>query len=107
LFELGDRAGADELLSILGDGRRRLPTDLVDLLARIGKKEALIPLARLHAIEEHVSFAGAHLIREAVRQIAHRERFRINDPLVKRADVADRAALERILPKAKIDSRSS
>jgi hypothetical protein len=106
LFDLGDRGGAEELLSILGDGRKRLPNDLVGLLAKVGNKQALVPLARLHAIEENVSFSGAQSIREAIREIAQRERLRPEDPLLVNADPAERALLERILPRGKFTTRT-
>jgi HEAT repeat protein len=106
LFDLGDRGGADELLSILGDGRKRLPSDLVGLLAKIGNKHALVPLARLHIIEENVSFSGAQFIREAIREIAQRERLRPEDPILVNAEPAERALLERILPRGKFTTRT-
>ncbi len=101
LFDLGDRRGAEELVSLLGDGRRRVPAGLVELLEKLGTRDALIPLARLEAIEEPVSRSGAHLIREAIRAIAHRERLRPDDPLIRKAGSTERTALERILPKLK------
>jgi hypothetical protein len=106
LFDLGDRGGADELLSILCDGRKRLPSDLIGLLAKVGNKHALIPLTRLHAIEETVSFSGAQSIRDAIREIAQRERLRPDDPLLKNAAPAERALLERILPRGKFTTRT-
>jgi hypothetical protein len=101
LFTLGDRGGLSDLLALLGDGRRRVPAGLVDLMAKIGNRKALLPLARLHAIEEAVSFSGAHLIREAIREIAHRERLRADDPLLKRAGPEERKLLERALPRTR------
>ena len=107
LFDLGDRGGAEELMSILGDGRKRLPSDMVGLLAKVGSKRALIPLARLHAIEETVSFSGAQFIREAIREIAQRERLRPEDPLFAQAGPAERALLERILPRGRFTTRTT
>jgi HEAT repeat protein len=97
LFDLGDRGGLDDLLSLLGDGRRRVSSGLFELLAKIGDKRALVPLARLYAIEEPVSSSGAHLIREAIREIARRDHLTSSDvSLLTDAGPAEQLILVRI-----------
>jgi HEAT repeat protein len=93
LFDLGDRGGLEDLLTLLGDGRKRVSSGLFDLLAKIGDRRALVPLARLYAIEEPVSSSGAHLIREAIREIARRGHLSTSDV----SQIADAGPAEQLI----------
>ncbi len=101
LADLGEKGGLDDLLAMLGDGRKRVRNGLVDAVHRVGDRRALVPLLRLYDIEEHVSCSGAQFIKEAVREIARREHVIPEDKMFKDLPEADRAILERIFPKAK------
>lgn len=102
LIELGERSGVDDLLEMLGDGRTRVREGVVDSLARVGDKRALVPLVRLYEIEEPVSYSGAQVIKEAVREIARRENVTPEDRSFKKELTAEeRAGLERLFPKTK------
>jgi HEAT repeat protein len=102
LFNLGDRGGLEDLLSLLGDERKRVSSGLFELLAKIGDKRALVPLARLYAIEEPVSSSGAHLIREAIREIARRDHLSISDVTrITNASPAEQLVLARIFHRLK------
>ncbi len=101
LIELGERRGLADLLRMLGDGRRRVRDGVVDALARAGDKRALAPLVRLYDIEEHVSFSGAQFIKEAIREIARRERVTPDDRAFRDLTPSERAVLDRLFPKAK------
>jgi hypothetical protein len=101
LSERGDRSAVNDLLKLLGDGRSRVRDGIAQALARVGDRRALVPLARLYRIETGVSFAGAQIIREALRDIARREQATIDDPAFARLSQDERATVEQILRKGK------
>lgn len=101
LIDLGEKGGVDDLLEMLGDGRRRVRDGVVDALTRVGDRRALVPLVRLYDIEEHVSFSGAQFIKEAIREIARREHVTPDDKMFRDLAPSERAALERVFPKAR------
>ena len=101
LIELGEKGGLSDLLEMLGDGRRRVRDGVVDGLTRIGDRRALLALVRLYDIEEHVSFSGAQFIKEAIREIARREKVSSEDRLFRELSAVEKSALERIFPKSK------
>ena len=102
LIELGEKTGVDDLLEMLGDGRTRVRDGVVDSLGRVGDRRALVPLVRLYTIEEPVSFSGAQVIKEAVREIARRENVTPEDRSFKRElSAEEKAGLERLFPKCK------
>lgn len=102
LAGLGERGGLDDLLGMLGDGRRRVRDGVVDTLARVGDKRAVAPLVRLHIIEEPVSYSGANVIKEAIRDIARRENVSADDRGLKKDLTAEeKAVLESLLSRAK------
>jgi hypothetical protein len=101
LIDLGEKGGLDDLLEMLADGRRRVRDGVVDAVTRIGDRRALVPLVRLYDIEEHVSFSGAQFIKEAIREIARRERVTPEDKLFKDLTVVEHAALERVFPRVR------
>ncbi len=105
LAEVGVSDGLPELLSLLKDGARRVPEAVVDALARIGDRRALLPLLRLHALEKRVSDWGARQIQTAFRTIARREHVGPNDPLFAGAAAAEKEALDRWIPKARKSAR--
>src|SRR5262249_45609556 len=63
LVEFGEKAGLDDLIEMLGDGRKRVRDGVVEAIARIGDRRALLPLIRLFDIDEHVTFSGAQFIK--------------------------------------------
>lgn len=99
LAELGEKGGLEDLLTMLGDGRRRVRDGVVEALARAGDRRAIAPLLRLYDIEEHVSCSGAQNIKEAIREIARRERLSSEDPTFKDLTPQERTLLEHILHK--------
>jgi HEAT repeat protein len=101
LAELGERGGLDDLLAMLGDGKRRVRDGVVDALTRVGDRRALVPLVRLYDIEEHVSFSGAQFIKECFREIARREHVTLEDKDFKDLAPSERSILEKILPRSK------
>ena len=105
LAGLGEKGGLDDLLATIGDGRKRVRDGVVDALTRVGDRRAIVPLIRLYDIEEHVSFSGAQFIKEAVREIARREHISVDDKFFKDLVPAERAILEKVLPKVKAAGR--
>lgn len=101
LVEFGEKGGLDDLIEMLGDGRKRVRDGVVDALTRIGDRRALVPLVRLYDIDEHVTYSGAQFIKEAIREIARRERVTPDDRIFGNLTPAERAALERVFPKAR------
>src|SRR6185295_7163220 len=101
LIEFGEKGGLDDLVEMLGDGRKRVRDGVVDALTRIGDRRALVPLVRLYVIDEHVTYSGAQFIKEAIREIARREHVTPEDKLFRDLTVAERGALDLVLPKAK------
>lgn len=101
LIDLGEKKGLGDLLEMLGEGRHRVRDGVVDALAHIGDRRALAPLVRLYDIEEHVSFSGAQFIKEAIREIARRERVTVDDRLFRELAASERPALERVFPKSR------
>jgi HEAT repeat protein len=101
LANLDSRAGLDDLLAMLGDGRHRVPDGVVRALQGIGDRRALAPLARLFAIEEGVTFSGAQLVKETIREIMRREKSLSKDRLLKDLGPEERALFEKLLPRAR------
>lgn len=100
LAELGSKAGLSDLLEMLGDGRRRVRAGIVQAVGQVGDRRALLPLIRLYAVEDDVSFAGAETIKDAFREIARRERIATDDAIFRGLN-GERAILEKLLPKAR------
>ncbi|MBV8881272.1 MAG: HEAT repeat domain-containing protein [Planctomycetaceae bacterium] len=101
LVEFGEKGGLDDLIDMLGDGRKRVRDGVVEAVTKIGDRRVLVPLVRLYDIDEHVTFSGAQFIKEAIREIARRERVTPEDKVFKDLNAAERAALERVFPKSK------
>jgi hypothetical protein len=89
--------GLDDLLSMFGDGRHRVADGLVAALEKIGDRRALVPLVRLHAIEEAVTFSGALQIKATIREIVRREKLTSKDRSLKDLNPEERAALDKLV----------
>ena len=100
LANLDSRAGLEDLLAMIGDGRRRVPDGVVRALEGIGDRRALAPLVRLHAIEESVTFSGALLVKTTIREIMRREKVS-KERVQKDLNPEERAAFEKLLPRAR------
>lgn len=101
LSDLGERGALDDLQQLLGDGRSRIRDGIVQSVARVGDRRALVPLLRLHEIEQKVSFAGAQLIREAFRELMRREHVTGEDVVFRGLTPEERSALDRLVPRTK------
>jgi HEAT repeat protein len=104
LAELDDRAGYKDLLKMLGEGRRRVRDGVVQALARLGDRKALVPLLRLYAIEDDVSLSGASAIRGAFREIVRREKVREEDPLFRELTKNELSIFGKVYPRSKSGS---
>jgi hypothetical protein len=101
LGTLDSRAGLEDLLAMLGDGRRRVPDGVVRALEQIGDRRALAPLVRLYAIEETVTFSGAQLVKATIREIMRKERVGSKDKVFRDLNPEERVLLEKLLPRAR------
>lgn len=101
LADLAVRDVVDGLLSMLGDGRRRVRLGLVEAVGKIGDRRALIPLLRLHRLDEGVSAAGQGDVREAFLKIVRREQVGPGDAMFAELATEERTTLEKILGKPK------
>ncbi len=97
LLGLGEKAGVDDLLQMLGDGRKRVRDGVVETVARSGDRRALVPLVRLCLLEESVSGAGLRAAREALVEVARRAQAASDDKLFRDLAAPEQAALARAL----------
>jgi HEAT repeat protein len=97
-------AASDDLHSMLGDGRKRVRDGLVNALGRFGDHRALLPLLRLHPIEESVSMSGASTIRQTFRDIVRRHAIGESETLFGSLTDEERGTLEKLFPKTKAKS---
>lgn len=97
LLGLGEKAGVDDLLQMLGDGRKRVRDGIVEAIARSGDRRSLVPLVRLCQLEEAVSGAGLRPAREALVDVARRTQVTAEDKLFRDLTAPEQAALERAL----------
>lgn len=97
LLALGEKGAVDDLLQMLGDGRRRVRDGVVEMIARTGDRRALVPLVRLCHLEEAASGSGAAPVREALVEIARRGQVTSDDKHFKDLTAPERAVLKRAL----------
>lgn len=100
LIGFGEKGGLEDLLEMLGEGRKRVRDGVVEAMTRIGDRRALVPLVRLSGLGEHVTSSGAQVIKEAIREIARREHVTSEDKLFKELTAFERATLDRVFPEA-------
>ncbi|MBI5778096.1 MAG: hypothetical protein HZA49_01400 [Planctomycetes bacterium] len=97
LGEMNSPIGFDDLLALLGDGTKRVPGDIIETLAKVGNKHALIPLVRMYPVESEISELGARYIKETCRAIIRREKLSKSDPLFDKLTEAEKDNLSKIL----------
>jgi HEAT repeat protein len=107
LCELGSKDGLEDLLYMLGDGRKRVREGVVESITKIGDRRALLPLLRLYEMELSFSDSGARAIKHAFREIIRREGVNLEDPIFKDLQQRERETLERLYPKHKTNGQSS
>jgi hypothetical protein len=106
LCELGSRGGLEDLILLLGDGRKRVREGVIDAIARIGDKRAILPLLRLYEIELGLSESGARNIKNAFREIVRRENVAYNDPVLANLGKTERETFEKLYPKHKTNGHN-
>jgi HEAT repeat protein len=100
LAELNVKDAAEDLLRMLGDGRHRVRLGIVEAVEELCDRRALVPLLRLHRLEEDISFSGANQIDRAFVRIARREHVGPDHELFRSLAPEERATLEKLLPRA-------
>lgn len=101
LADLGSRDGADDLLEMVGDGRKRMREEVIELAARVGDRRFLPALLRAHEKSIPVSEWHARHTRWAFREIARRDHVERGDGVFAKLDAGEAALVEKLLPKAK------
>lgn len=101
LSDLGISAGREDLLDMLGDGRKRVRDGVVDALEKLGDRKALIPLLRLHELELHASDWSARNVKNIFREIARRERITTEDRMFRGLTPVERETLDKFMPHGK------
>ncbi|MBI4713534.1 MAG: hypothetical protein HY762_09605, partial [Planctomycetes bacterium] len=97
LGELGAPEGLDDLLLLLGDGTKRVHEDVLETIAKIGNRNALVPLIRLYSVEANISEYGTRHIKAACRDIMRREKIAPSDKLFQQLPQQEKEALKNIL----------
>jgi HEAT repeat protein len=101
LAEEGVREGLDDLLARLGEGKSRVPEDLIIALGNIGNKRALVPLLRLYNVENPVSDRGARLVKFGFKKIAQREKVTRDDAVFGTLADDEKITLDRLFPRSR------
>jgi len=107
LSELDAKDGLADLLTMLGDGRRRIREGVIDSIAKIGDRRALLPLLRLYETETGISSAGAHRMKEVFRDIVRRENILQDDKLFKPCSDIERQTLDKLYPKQRMQGNGN
>lgn len=101
LSEMGVKDELEDLLAMLGDGRKRVREGVVEALEKIGDKRALVALIRLHEGERTISDWNARLIKNTVREIVKRGKVAIDDEVFTGLEGQEKETLEKIYPRHK------
>lgn len=101
LGEMGSHEGLDDLLTLLGDGKTRVHEDIIETIAKLGDKRALVPLLRLYPLESSISELGARFIKLTIRDIIRREKIARSDPIFKKLSSEEKTILEKLFPNMK------
>jgi len=104
LSELDWKNELDDLLQMLGDGKKRVRDGIIQTLAKIGDKRALIPLLRLYETEVVISFSISQQIKFAFRDIVKRNKVCSSDEIFKSLTPNEKAQLEKLYPKTKSEN---
>lgn len=99
LGEMGIKEGMNDLLFLLGNGRNRVHSDIIEALSKIGDKKSLVPLIRLYSIESNISELGARFIKFTFREIVRREKTSKTDPVFNRLSSEERENLDKLFPR--------
>lgn len=99
LGELASKEGLDDLLLLLGDGAKRVHEDIIETLAKIGDRRALVPLLRLYTIEQNISELGARFIKLTFREIIRRDKVSKNESIFKKLTKEEKDNLHNMFPR--------
>ena len=105
LGEMKATDALDDLLLLLGDGRKRVHEDVIETLSKIGDKRALAPLVRLYSVEMSVSELGARYIKLTCREIIRREKIQKSDIIFKDLNPDERKIIDDIFPSQRVEPK--
>jgi hypothetical protein len=96
LGEFGDRSRVQDLMNQIERDRRLLHPSIIEVLAELGDKRALVPLLKIYASVD--SLAIQEDAGEAIRDIIKREHVAPGDPVFDRLKKTERILLNRVFP---------
>lgn len=99
LGEFGDRSRISDLMAQVEKDHRLISPVIIEVLAKVGDKRALVPLFRLLASNESPSIQDDAL--ESIREIVKREKVVANDPIFAKLGKAERGLLFRVFSSVK------
>jgi HEAT repeat protein len=98
LGDMNSAEGLDDLLILLGDGKKRVHVDVIETIRKVGDKRALIPLVNLYPTELNISELGARYIKLTFREIVRREKISRNHAIFQNISHEEKDVLERLFP---------
>jgi HEAT repeat protein len=101
LAMMKEKSALDDLLTMFGDGTKRVRTEIIEAIKEIGDKRVLVPLLRYYKLEIEVSYSNAMLAKEAFREIIKRERVENADTIFSNLADEERHIFEKLYPRLK------
>lgn len=96
LGEMGDRSRVGDLIRQVEKDHRLINPSIIEVLADMGEKRALVPLLKLLASVDSLAIQEDAV--EAIREIAKREKMSAEDPFFAKLAKSDRVLLVRVFP---------
>lgn len=100
LASLDSHEALNDLLSMVGTGKR-ISIILVQSLAKIGDKRALVPLIKQYIGEKEISSYAENEIKKAFKQIINRCKVAITDSIFDELDDEEKVVLHKLFAKRK------
>lgn len=101
LADAGEKSKLEDLLLMLGDGNKKVRTEIIEAIGKVGNERALIPLIRIYAQFTTESSWLSNLIRDVFKEICKREKISPDSPVFGNLTPSEMKALQKMLPKFK------
>jgi len=86
---------------MLGDGSKKVRTEILESIVKIGDRRALAPLLSLYKIVNSDSSSTGQLIRDAFREICKRDKISLQDQVFANVPQEDLRILQKLIPRTK------